>query len=192
MNSHRLWSCVGRQCCLYLILTSSGQPENCKHYNKSIHLQDNIPSTYSHALQTPQTCSLTKWHIMLHPMLVYAAPCSCAHCRIKSDHDRLLNPSLYAFWRTLLFEYWPLIRCPEHVWFQFENTNTVCRGPIDVLRTIYLHERGFRGLSTGMSATMLREIPGNACMFGVYEGLKIWMANLKARSTSKAVLVVLF
>ena len=58
---------------------------------------------------------------------------------------------------------------------------TLYRGPIDVLRTVYTREAGLRGLSNGLGATLVREIPGNGIMFGVYEGLKKQFASWKVQ-----------
>ncbi|KAG6392713.1 hypothetical protein SASPL_146937 [Salvia splendens] len=55
-------------------------------------------------------------------------------------------------------------------------------GPMDVARQVLQSEGGARGLFKGLVPTMAREIPGNAAMFGVYEGLKQYMAG--GRDTS--------
>ncbi|GAB2279315.1 hypothetical protein Dimus_013958 [Dionaea muscipula] len=54
-------------------------------------------------------------------------------------------------------------------------------GPMDVVRHV-LAEAGVKGLFKGLVPTMAREIPGNAVMFGVYEGLKKYMAGGKDTS----------
>ncbi|GAB2226211.1 hypothetical protein Droror1_Dr00022012 [Drosera rotundifolia] len=54
-------------------------------------------------------------------------------------------------------------------------------GPIDVAQHV-LSEAGTRGLFKGLIPTMAREVPGNAVMFGVYEGLKKLMAGDKDTS----------
>lgn len=38
-------------------------------------------------------------------------------------------------------------------------------------------EGGVLGLYKGTASTLLREIPGNAAMFGAYEVVKQWMAR---------------
>lgn len=43
---------------------------------------------------------------------------------------------------------------------------TLYRGPVDVLKQVYKNEAGVKGLSNGLGATLIREIPGNALMFG--------------------------
>lgn len=55
-------------------------------------------------------------------------------------------------------------------------------GPIDVAKHI-LRSAGVKGLFKGLVPTMAREIPGNAAMFGVYEGLKQSLAG--GQDTSK-------
>lgn len=49
-------------------------------------------------------------------------------------------------------------------------------GPIDVARHVF-NTAGPRGLFRGLVPTMAREIPGNAAMFGIYEGLKQYLAG---------------
>ncbi|KAK1374957.1 mitochondrial carnitine/acylcarnitine carrier-like protein [Heracleum sosnowskyi] len=49
-------------------------------------------------------------------------------------------------------------------------------GPVDVARHAY-QTAGVRGLFRGLVPTLAREIPGNAAMFGVYEGLKQYLAG---------------
>lgn len=56
---------------------------------------------------------------------------------------------------------------------------TVFRGPWDVMRAAYAQEGGVRGWTTGLGATLLREIPGNALMFGAYESVKAAMASAR-------------
>lgn len=46
------------------------------------------------------------------------------------------------------------------------------RGPISVARQVLMNEGGLLGLYRGLTPTLLREVPGNAVMFGVYEWLK--------------------
>eukprot|EP00250_Pteridium_aquilinum_P024620 c29342_g1_i1 orf=239-1186(+) len=50
-------------------------------------------------------------------------------------------------------------------------------GPLDVGRHVLRSEGGVLGLFTGLTPTMMREIPGNAVMFGVYEAVKQYMAG---------------
>lgn len=50
-------------------------------------------------------------------------------------------------------------------------------GPMDVARHVLRSEGGVVGLFKGLVPTMAREVPGNAAMFGVYEGLKQYMAG---------------
>ncbi|KAL1809127.1 hypothetical protein ACET3Z_026117 [Daucus carota] len=49
-------------------------------------------------------------------------------------------------------------------------------GPMDVAKHV-LRSAGMKGLFKGLVPTMAREIPGNAAMFGVYEGLKQYIAG---------------
>lgn len=55
-------------------------------------------------------------------------------------------------------------------------------GPMDVAKHV-LRSAGMKGLFRGLVPTMAREIPGNAAMFGVYEGLKQYLAG--GQDTSK-------
>lgn len=41
------------------------------------------------------------------------------------------------------------------------------------------NEGGFLGLYRGFNSTVIREVPGNMIMFGIYEGLKIKFAKLQ-------------
>jgi hypothetical protein len=50
------------------------------------------------------------------------------------------------------------------------------KGPFDVLRHVRT-ERGILGLYKGMTPTLVREVNGNAVMFGVYEYLKRLLAE---------------
>ncbi|KAL0430383.1 UNVERIFIED_CONTAM: Mitochondrial carnitine/acylcarnitine carrier-like protein [Sesamum radiatum] len=50
-------------------------------------------------------------------------------------------------------------------------------GPMDVARHVLQSEGGARGLFKGLVPTLAREVPGNAAMFGVYEGLKQYLAG---------------
>jgi len=55
-------------------------------------------------------------------------------------------------------------------------------GPMDVAKHVLRSEGGIRGLFKGLIPTMAREVPGNAAMFGVYEGLKKFLAGEKDTS----------
>lgn len=50
-------------------------------------------------------------------------------------------------------------------------------GPLDVGRHVLRSEGGVLGLFTGLTPTLMREVPGNAVMFGVYEATKRYMAG---------------
>lgn len=50
-------------------------------------------------------------------------------------------------------------------------------GPIDVAKQVIKSEGGLRGLYKGLVPTLAREVPGNAVVFGVYEGLKQYFAG---------------
>lgn len=50
------------------------------------------------------------------------------------------------------------------------------KGPIDVAKHV-VREAGMKGLFKGLVPTMGREVPGNAVMFGVYEGTKQYLAG---------------
>lgn len=50
-------------------------------------------------------------------------------------------------------------------------------GPMDVARHVLKSEGGVVGLFKGLVPTLAREVPGNAIMFGVYEGFKQFLAG---------------
>lgn len=52
---------------------------------------------------------------------------------------------------------------------------------MDVTKHV-VREAGVRGLFKGMVPTLAREVPGNAVLFGVYEGLKQYFAGGKDTS----------
>jgi solute carrier family 25 carnitine/acylcarnitine transporter 20/29 len=56
-------------------------------------------------------------------------------------------------------------------------------GPIDVAKHVIQAERGLIGLYKGLVPTLLREVPGNAFMFGGYEYIKQLLAG--GKDTSK-------
>ncbi|KAJ7295652.1 hypothetical protein O6H91_14G053300 [Diphasiastrum complanatum] len=56
-------------------------------------------------------------------------------------------------------------------------------GPIDVARHVLRYEGGVLGLFKGLTPTLLREVPGNAAMFGAYEAIKQGIAG--GRDTSQ-------
>ena len=58
------------------------------------------------------------------------------------------------------------------------------RGPLDVVRHVWTHERGVFGLFRGLTPTLAREVPGNAVMFGVYEALKQGLAKAQGLSST--------
>ena len=79
-----------------------------------------MTSKYSHALETLQTCSLVKGCPILHPKVAFEAPCSCAHCGTNSVHDDTLHSVWTQCWRTLLFEFIPVmwywqVRTDKHI-----------------------------------------------------------------------------
>lgn len=55
-------------------------------------------------------------------------------------------------------------------------------GPISVAKHVLKSEGGILGLFKGLTPTLAREVPGNAVMFGVYEGIKQYLAG--GRDTS--------
>lgn len=55
-------------------------------------------------------------------------------------------------------------------------------GPLNVAKHVLMSEGGILGLYKGFIPTLAREVPGNAVMFGVYEGLKQYLAG--GRDTS--------
>lgn len=59
------------------------------------------------------------------------------------------------------------------------NSVKLYNGPMDVARHVLRHEGGVFGLYRGMNSTLLREIPGNMAMFGVYEALRTYFAHQK-------------
>lgn len=48
---------------------------------------------------------------------------------------------------------------------------------MDVARHVLRSEGGARGLFKGLVPTLAREVPGNATMFGVYQGVKQYLAG---------------
>jgi solute carrier family 25 carnitine/acylcarnitine transporter 20/29 len=56
-------------------------------------------------------------------------------------------------------------------------------GPLDVARQVLRSEGGTLGLFKGLTPTLLREVPGNAAMFGAYEATKQYIAG--GKDTSK-------
>ncbi|OAE34606.1 hypothetical protein AXG93_167s1170 [Marchantia polymorpha subsp. ruderalis] len=55
-------------------------------------------------------------------------------------------------------------------------------GPMDVARHVLRSEGGILGLFKGMTPTLMREVPGNAAMFGTYEATKQLIAGGKDTS----------
>jgi len=56
-------------------------------------------------------------------------------------------------------------------------------GPFDVARHVLRSEGGMLGLYKGLTPTLMREVPGNAAMFGAYEATKQYLAG--GQDTSK-------
>lgn len=54
------------------------------------------------------------------------------------------------------------------------------RGPFDVMKHVRA-EKGILGLYKGFAPTLVREVAGNAIMFGVYELLKQQLAAAQVR-----------
>lgn len=50
-------------------------------------------------------------------------------------------------------------------------------GPMDVAKHVLRSEGGIKGIFKGLGPTLAREVPGNAIMFGVYEGVKQLIAG---------------
>ncbi|KAG0564774.1 hypothetical protein KC19_8G139000 [Ceratodon purpureus] len=50
-------------------------------------------------------------------------------------------------------------------------------GPLDVARHVLRSEGGMLGLYKGLTPTLMREVPGNAAMFGAYEATKQYLAG---------------
>lgn len=55
-------------------------------------------------------------------------------------------------------------------------------GPMEVARHVLRSEGGALGLFKGLTPTLLREVPGNAAMFGAYEATKQFLAGGKDTS----------
>jgi solute carrier family 25 carnitine/acylcarnitine transporter 20/29 len=56
-------------------------------------------------------------------------------------------------------------------------------GPFDVARHVLKSEGGVVGLYKGLTPTLMREVPGNAAMFGAYEATKQYLAGGKIPSS---------
>lgn len=56
-------------------------------------------------------------------------------------------------------------------------------GPFDVARHVLKSEGGLVGLYKGLTPTLMREVPGNAAMFGAYEATKQYLAGGKTPSS---------
>lgn len=56
-------------------------------------------------------------------------------------------------------------------------------GPFDVAKHVLKSEGGVLGLYKGLTPTLMREVPGNAAMFGAYEATKQYLAG--GQDTSK-------
>ncbi len=54
------------------------------------------------------------------------------------------------------------------------------KGPMEVAMAVIKGEGGVLGLYKGTVSTLIREVPGNAAMFGTYEVVKQWMARQQA------------
>jgi len=50
---------------------------------------------------------------------------------------------------------------------------------MDAARYVFRHERGLIGLYKGLTITMIREIPGDMAMFGVYAAFRNYFAKTK-------------
>ncbi len=59
-------------------------------------------------------------------------------------------------------------------------------GPLSVARHVMTAEGGARGLYRGLVPTFLREIPGNAAMFGTYAAVKHGLASAAGLSSPEA------
>lgn len=56
------------------------------------------------------------------------------------------------------------------------------KGPMDVVKQVLRNEGGIFGLFKGLIPTLLREVPGNAAMFGAYQATKQMLAGGKDTS----------
>jgi Mitochondrial carrier protein len=65
-----------------------------------------------------------------------------------------------------------------------QDGSILYRGPMDVLRHVVKAEGGPPAIFKGLWPTLLREVPGNAVMFGVYEYLKQRLAAMQVGSRS--------
>ncbi len=54
------------------------------------------------------------------------------------------------------------------------------KGPFDVMKHVRA-EKGMLGLYKGFTPTLVREVNGNAVMFGVYEYLKRQLASVQVQ-----------
>lgn len=66
------------------------------------------------------------------------------------------------------------------------TANVRYSGPLAVARHVLAAEGGARGLFRGLTPTLLREVPGNAAMFGTYAAVKKGMASAGGLSSADA------
>lgn len=59
------------------------------------------------------------------------------------------------------------------------STVKLYNGPVDVAKHVLINEGGFLGLYRGMGITLIREVPGNMAMFGIYEALRTYFTSIK-------------
>ncbi|KAK9841283.1 hypothetical protein WJX74_003110 [Apatococcus lobatus] len=71
-----------------------------------------------------------------------------------------------------------LVACPtELIKCRLQGGDKALKGPVAVGMAVMRGEGGVLGLYKGTVSTLLREIPGNAAMFGAYEVVKQWMVR---------------
>lgn len=122
---------------------------------------------------SPDGCPLTVGQAMLAgglagvPVSLLATPTELLKCRLQAQGGARPPPGMV------------------YSLADIRAGRALFNGPLDVLRHVVRHEGGWLGAYRGLGATLLREVPGNAAYFGVYEGCKYGLARWQCIPTSE-------